>query len=100
MKQSSPLRGLAAGEKITRSPSRQHVAHVPRRTLKMRLRQQLIRREAQRVLEAAKFLIAGRIRHSAGFDQREIRLGNPRPPRELVESQAEAAALAADFGSH
>ena len=65
----------------------------------MRLRDQLAGGEAERLLEAAELFVAGRVGDAAGLDQREVRLGNAGPPRQLVERKPEPAALSAKFGS-
>src|SRR5688500_7862156 len=77
----------------------QHHPHVARRALQVRLREQFTGRKTQRLLELAELLVAGRVGHAAGLDQREVRLGNARPPGQLVEREPEPTALAAKFGT-
>ena len=67
--------------------------------MQMRLRHQLARREAERLLEAAELFIARGIGHAAGLDEREVRLGDAGAARELIERKPETAALPAKFGS-
>ena len=77
----------------------QHHTHVLGRAVQVGLGEQLARRKTERLLEPLKLFITGRIRDAAGLDQREVRLGNAGPPRQLVERKPEPAALSAEFGS-
>jgi len=54
--------------------------------------------EAEGLLEPAELLVAGRVGHPAGLDQRQVRLGNARTAGQLVERKAQPASLAAKFG--
>jgi hypothetical protein len=51
------------------------------------------------LLQPPEFFIAGRIGDPAGLDKREVGLGDGGASRQLIEGEAEAAALAAKFGS-
>jgi hypothetical protein len=77
----------------------QHHPHVAGRALDVRLGQQFTGRKTQGLLELAELLVAGRVGDAPGLDQREVRLGNARPPGQLVEREPEPAALAAKFGA-
>ena len=61
--------------------------------------EQFTRLEIEGVLQPAELFVAGGVRNPAGLDEREVGLGNARLAGEVVERQAEAASLAADFGA-
>src|SRR5688500_5206875 len=65
----------------------------------MRLADQFPGGTPERLLEPAELLVARRALDPAGFDQREVRLGDAGLAGQLVEGEPQPAALAAKFGA-